>query len=73
MIWHTWLAFSGLIGGLVASGFFGWQPLRAAAIGLAGGLVAVVLVNAVLPAPPCLEHAKGADILRAYSLSCPKQ
>jgi hypothetical protein len=74
MIWHSWLAFVCLIGGLVSSVVFGWPPLRAAAIGFAGGLAAVTLINLIDPNPaPCLQEAKGISLLRAYSLECAQQ
>jgi len=70
-IWHTWFAFFGLISGLLAASVFNWPPLRTAAIGFGGGMVAAVLVNLVSPQPaPCLQDSKGIDILRAYSLKC---
>ena len=74
MIWHTWLAFLGLVGGMAISAIFGWPVLRAAAIGFAGGLVVVTLVNVIDPNPaPCLQDAKGISLLRAYSLECAQQ
>ena len=73
MIWHTWLAFIGLVGGLAVSAIFGWPPLRSAAVGFVGGLAAVTLVNLIDPNPaPCLQDSKGISLLRAFSLECPK-
>ena len=71
-IWYTWLGYLGLIAGLVAAAALGWPPLRSAAIGLAGGIAFVTMVNVVDPKPAdCLQSSKGWDILRAYSLVCP--
>ncbi len=68
MIWYTWLAFFGLIFGLGTAGAFGIMPLRASLVGIAAGAVIAVLWNVVDPTPaPCLQSAKGWDILRAYS------
>ncbi len=50
-------------------GFVGWSLLRSAAIGLAGGIVAAILVNVVTAGPaPCLQSAKGWTILVAYKI-----
>jgi hypothetical protein len=69
MMWYTWLAYFGIIGGLAASGIFGTPLLRSAGIGLAVGVVLVTLWNVVDPTPAaCLQNSKGWDILRAYSL-----
>jgi len=71
--WYTWLAFIGLIGGIIVSAILGASLVRSAAIGFVGGAVIVTLVNFLDPTPaPCLQNAKGWDILRAYSLDCPK-
>jgi len=52
--------------------FFGLSLVRSAAIGFAAGIAIVILVNLIDPKPvPCLQNAKGWDILRAYSLDCP--
>ncbi len=71
-IWHTWLAYFGLIFGLGASGIFRGSPGRSALIGLAAGGVLVALWNVAAPGTaPCLQSSKGWDqILRAYSLNC---
>jgi galactitol-specific phosphotransferase system IIC component len=67
-IWYTWLAYLGLIFGLLASIVAGTSLARSAAIGFAGGIVLVILWNIVEPTPaPCLQHSKGWDVLRAYS------
>jgi hypothetical protein len=72
-IWYSWLAYIGLIGGLVVAGVLGVSLLRSAVIGFVGGLAIVLVVNFLgSTPPPCLQNAKGWDILRAYSLSCPK-
>lgn len=71
--WYTWLGYLGLVSGLIAAAIFGWPPLRTATIGFTGGVAAVILANLVSPVPPpCLQNAKGMDILRAYSLDCTK-
>jgi hypothetical protein len=73
-IWYTWLAYLGLIGGLVAAAFFGWSALRAGLIGFVGGLAVVTVANAVAPLKAeCLQETKGLDILRAYSIKCPSE
>jgi hypothetical protein len=72
-IWYTWLGYFGILCGLVASAILGTSLARTAAIGFVAGIVVVLLVNLVDPTPaPCLQNAKGWDILRAYSLNCPK-
>ena len=72
-IWYTWLAFFGLIAGIVVSSLIGASLLRSALLGFAGGLVMVTLWNALGSAPPpCLSNSKGLDILRAYNLDCLK-
>jgi hypothetical protein len=72
--WHPWLSYLGLLCGIVASAVLGASLLRSALIGLAGGAVLALLVNVLDPTPaPCLQNAKGWDILRAYSLDCGKQ
>jgi hypothetical protein len=71
MMWHTWLAYLGLICGLLAPVLFKISLGRSAAIGFAAGLVLVTIVNVVTPrAAPCLESSKGWDILRAYRVNC---
>jgi len=71
-IWYTWLAYLGLIGGLVAAAVFGWSALRSSLIGFVGGLVVVTLMNVAVPLQAeCLQQTKGLDILRAYSIKCP--
>jgi hypothetical protein len=73
-LWHPWLAYFGLLCGIVVSAVLGASLLRSALIGLAGGGALALLVNALDPTPaPCLQQAKGWDILRAYSLDCGKQ
>ncbi|TMJ33943.1 MAG: hypothetical protein E6G96_03335 [Alphaproteobacteria bacterium] len=70
---HTWFACFGLLFGLLAADLFSVSLLRSAAIGFVAGAVLVTLVNVVQPTPaPCLQNAKGWDILRAYSLNCAK-
>jgi hypothetical protein len=72
-IWYTWLAYFGLLFGIVASGLFGTPLTRSAVIGFAAGIGVVLLVNFVDPTPaPCLQNSKGWDILRAYSFNCVK-
>jgi hypothetical protein len=72
-IWYTWLAYFGLLFGLVASGLFGTSLVRSAVIGFAVGVVVVTLWNVGDPTPaPCLQNSKGWDIIRAYSLNCPR-
>jgi hypothetical protein len=71
MVWHTWLGYFGLLFGVTAPIVFGTPTGRSAAIGLGAGLALMVLWNLVDPNPtPCLQAAKGWDILRAYSLEC---
>jgi hypothetical protein len=70
-IWYTWLAYLGLIFGILASIVAGTSLMRSAMIGFAGGVVLVILWNIVEPTPvPCLQNSKGWDVLRAYSLDC---
>ena len=72
-MWYTWLAYFGLIFGTIATVVFGVSLARAAVIGLAAGAVLAVVWNVAAPTPaPCLQNSKGWDILRAYSLDCPK-
>ena len=72
-MWYTWLAYFGAIVGIVVTAIFGVPLSRSVAIGLAAGAVLVTLWNVTAPtAAPCLQNAKGWDILRAYSLDCPK-
>jgi hypothetical protein len=72
-LFDTWLGFLGVVAGLVLAAVYGWRPLRSAAAGFAAGLVLVILVNGLSrEAPPCLQEAKGGDILRAYSTNCEK-
>ena len=69
MVWYTWLGYVGLLLGLAASGILGTSPVRTAAVGLAGGLVLVVLWNVLDPTPsPCLQNSKGWDIMRAHKM-----
>jgi hypothetical protein len=69
--WHTWLAFVGVIAGIVVAAVTGGALARYALMGFAGGLVLVIAWNAVLrEPPPCLSNAKGVDILRAYNFDC---
>jgi len=71
-IWYTWLAYIGLIAGLVTAAVFGWPAFRSAMAGFVGGLALVTLVNVVAANPAgCLQSSKGLDILRAYSIKCP--
>ena len=73
-MWITWIAYAGLIVGVVAASLFRLSILKSAVAGFVGGVVLVVAVNYIVPtAPPCLQHSKGWDVLRAYSLNCPKQ
>jgi hypothetical protein len=70
-VWHTWLGYIGLLSGLVAAANFNWPALRSAIAGFAAGVVLLTIINAVIPTPaPCLQNAKGWDILRAYSINC---
>ena len=72
-LWPTWIAYFGLLFGLLAAGLFSGSLFRSAAIGFVAGAALVTLVNVVQPTPaPCLQNAKGWDILRAYSLNCGK-
>ena len=71
--WHTWLTFLGLILGLIAPVFVRMSVITSALIGLAAGAAVAVAVNMTLPPPPCLQNAKGWDILRAYDLKCPQE
>ena len=72
-VWYTWLAYFGLLFGLSAPAVIGTPVGRSAAIGIAAGLAIMVLWNLVDPTPAsCLQNSKGWDILRAYSLNCPK-
>jgi hypothetical protein len=71
--WYTWLAYFGLLCGIVVSAFLGASLMRSAVIGFVGGAVIAILANVLDPTPaPCLQNAKGWDILRAYSTNCPK-
>ena len=73
-MWYTWLAYFGLVLGIIGTAIFGYSLARSAAVGLLAGIVLVTLWNVTDPTPtPCLQNAKGWDILRAYSLDCPKQ
>jgi hypothetical protein len=68
-IWYTWLAYFGLVFGLIASWFMGTSLARSAAVGFVVGIVIVVLVNVASPTPaPCLQSSKGWEILRAYRM-----
>jgi len=72
-LWPPWFAYLGFLGGIVASAILGASLVRSALVGLAGGAVIAIAVNVIDPTPaPCLQNAKGWDILRAYSLNCPK-
>jgi hypothetical protein len=67
--WYTWLGYFGVLFGLFASAILGSSPVRTAGVGLATGLVLVVLWNVFDPvAAPCLQNSKGWDILRAYAI-----
>jgi uncharacterized membrane protein YeaQ/YmgE (transglycosylase-associated protein family) len=71
--WPPWIIYVGLICGIVASGILGASLLRSAVFGIVGGAVIALAVNVFAPAaPPCLQNAKGWDILRAYSINCAK-
>ncbi len=71
--WYSWLAYFGLICGVLVSAVLGASLVRSALIGFAGGAAIMLLANFFDPTPaPCLQNAKGWDILRAYSLNCPK-
>jgi hypothetical protein len=73
-LFDTWLGFLGVVAGLVLAAVYGWRPLRSAVVGFAAGLVLVTLVNGLSgEPPPCLQQAKGRDILRAYSTICEKE
>ena len=68
-MWHTWLAYFGLIAGLGASGVLKTPPLHSAGIGIAVAVVVVIVWNLVDPtAAACLQASKGWEILRAYTL-----
>jgi len=70
-LFDTWLGFFGIVAGLVLAAVYGWQPLRSAVAGYVCGVAAVVFVNVLTPtATPCLQEARGGDILRAYSIKC---
>ena len=72
-IWYTWLGYIGIICGLIGSAVLGTSLLRSAAVGFVAGIVIVLLINIVHSTPaPCLQNAKGWDILRAYSMQCAK-
>lgn len=66
---YAWVMAFCLVVGVVV-GFVGATPLRGAAAGLACGLVALFVANAMLQEPaPCLQNAKGTiNILRAYTI-----
>jgi hypothetical protein len=67
-MWYTWLAYFGFIFGILVTATFGISLGRSSVIGLVTGLVLVTLWNVADPTPtPCLQEAKGWDILRAYS------
>jgi hypothetical protein len=71
-LFATWLGFFGIVAGLVLAAVYGWRPLRSAVAGYVCGVAVVVFVNVLTPtAAPCLQEAKGGDILRAYSIRCP--
>ena len=67
----TWLGFIGIVVGLALAAYYGWKPLRTAIAGYACGVLVVVIVNGLgAQAAPCLDKARGCDILRAYSYDC---
>jgi hypothetical protein len=67
-MWPTWLAYFGLIFGIIGTAIFGVSLVRSAAIGVAAAVALVIVWNVAAPAPPCLQNSKGWDILRAYTL-----
>ena len=73
-IWYSWLAYGGLIAGLIVAAVRGVPAGRSAVIGFAGGIAVLIILNLVYPQPAtCLQRSKGWDILRAYSLKCPNE
>jgi hypothetical protein len=43
--------------------------LRSSLVGFAAGIVIVIIVNVATPqAAPCLQNAKGWDVLRAHAI-----
>jgi hypothetical protein len=71
--WYTWLAYFGLLGGIVVSAILGLPLIRSALVGFVAAAALVTVVNFLDPTPaPCLRDAKGWDVIRAYSLACPK-
>jgi len=68
-LFDTWLGFFGLVGGLVTAAVWRRPPVRSALIGFALGIAAVIVANLMAPTTaPCLQSAKGGDILRAFRL-----
>ena len=69
-IWHTWLGFIGLICGLAVPTVLRVPIIWSSLAGLVAGVALAALWNVADPSVPCLQNAKGRDILRAYSLTC---
>jgi hypothetical protein len=67
-MWYTWLAYLGLLAGLAASAVIKTPVARSAGVGLVAGILCAVVWNVVDPNAPCLQAAKGWEILRAYTL-----
>jgi hypothetical protein len=69
--WYTWLAYFGLLAGIVVSAVMGLSLMRSALFGFAGGVVLVTLWNVTMPPRAyCLQESKGVEILRSYNLNC---
>ena len=72
-LFDTWLGFLGIVIALVLAAVYGWRPLRSALAGYVCGVALVVVVNGLSrETVPCLQNAKGGQILSAYSTSCTK-
>ena len=72
-LFDTWLGFLGIVIALVLAAVYGWRPLRSALAGYVCGVALVVVVNGLSrEAAPCLQNAKGGQILSAYSTNCAK-
>ena len=72
-LFDTWLGFLGIVIALVLAAVYGWRPLRSGLVGYACGVALVVVLNGLSREPvPCLQNAKGGQILSAYSTNCAK-